>query len=71
MLLDGKIKNVRTKSKAEDEGNVKHITTVTAEFEDLDRSTLEELAFAEHFKRFLTMEVHSVMTPATLGNGRD
>ena len=67
MLIDGKIKNVRTKSKALDEGNVLHVTTVTAEFEDLDRSVLDNLAFAEHFKRFLTMEVHSVMEPPTIG----
>ena len=32
MLIDGRVKNVRTKSTAEDEGNVKHITTVTATY---------------------------------------
>jgi superfamily II helicase len=66
MLIDGKIKSIRTKSKAEDEGNVLHLTTVTAEFEDLDRAVLDEMAFAEHFKRILTMELHGVKTPTTL-----
>ncbi len=66
MLIDGKIKNIRTKSKAEDEGSVKHITTVTAEFDDLDQHILEEMAFAEHFGRFLTMELHSKNTPTSI-----
>jgi hypothetical protein len=67
MLIDGKVQNIRTKSKAENEGNVRHITTVTAEFEDLDRSVLEEIAFAEHFGRFLTMELHAQKVPTTIG----
>ena len=66
MLIDGKIRNIRTKSVAEDEGNVLHITTVTAEFEDLDRSILEEMAMAEKFNRLLTMEVHARTTPTKL-----
>lgn len=66
MLIDGKVKNIRTKSKAEDEGNVTHITTVTAEFEDLDQSMLEQLAFAEHFGRFLTMELHAKNVAPTI-----
>ena len=68
MLIDGKVKNIRTKSKAEDEGNIRHITTGTAEFEDLDHHLLEELAFAEHFGRFLTMELHSQSTPPSIGS---
>ena len=67
MLIDGRVKNIRTKSKAEDEGNIIHTTVVTAEFEDLDRHVLEELALAEHLGQFLTMELHSKKTPTTLG----
>jgi len=67
MLIDGKVKNIRTKTKAEDEGNVTHITTVTAEFEDLNREVLEEMAFAEHFGRFLTMELHAQKVKPTIG----
>ena len=66
MLIDGKIKNIRTKSKAEDEGNVVHTTTVTAEFEDLDQHLLEQLAIAEHLGRFLTMELHAKSDAPTM-----
>jgi|TARA_Y100000310_G_scaffold330779_1_gene403036 hypothetical protein len=68
MLIDGMVKNVRTKTKAEDEGNVTHLTTVTVEFEDLDRSLLEQLAFAEKLGRYLTMELRTKQTPATIGS---
>jgi hypothetical protein len=57
MLIDGKIKGIRTKHKATDEGNVLHITTVTVEIEDLDQTVLEEMAFAEYGNRRLTMEL--------------
>lgn len=67
MLFHGTVKNIRTKSKAEDEGNVVHITTITAEFEDLDQPMLEELAFAEHLGRSLTMEVHARTVRPTIG----
>jgi len=67
MLIDGRVKNIRTKSKAEDKGNVVHITTVTAEFEDLDQSVVEELALAEHLGRLLTMELHAKKALPTIG----
>lgn len=53
MLIDGTVKNITTKTKAEDEGNVKSITKVTVEFEDLDQHLIEQLAFAEHHVGFL------------------
>lgn len=67
MLLDGTVKNITTKTKAEDEGNVKSITKVTVEFEDLDRHLIEQLAFSERAGRLLTMEIRPRTVPATIG----
>lgn len=55
--LDGKIKGVRTLTKAEDEGNVRHITVIKLEIEDLDHSVLEALALAEYGGRLLTIQL--------------
>jgi len=55
--IDGKIKGVRTHSKAEDEGNVRHVTTIKLEVEDLDQHLLEQLALAEYGGRLLTIEL--------------
>lgn len=55
--LDGKIKTIRTKTKAEDEGNVVHTTTLSLEFEDLDRHMLDQLALAEYLGRLVTIEL--------------
>jgi len=59
MLVDGKIKGIRTKSKAEDEGNVLHLTTISLEFEDLDRSVIDQLALAEYIGRYLTVDMEA------------
>ena len=59
MKLDGRIKGINTKSKAEIEGLVLHTTRVTVDFYDVDRPTLDLLAMAEHRGKLVTLEVES------------
>ncbi len=65
MLLDGRVKNIKTTAKAENAENVVNITTVTVMFEDLEPHLIEQLAFAEHFERFLTMELRVESSPTS------
>ena len=57
MKLDGRIKNIKTHTKAQAGGNVSHVTTVTLELNDLDMVTLERLAYVEYAKRTVIFEV--------------
>ena len=59
MKLDGRIKGINTKSKAEIEGLVLHTTKITLEFEDLDKPTLDLLATAELRRKLVTLEVET------------
>ena len=43
-----KVKSVRTVSKADEEGEVQHRTTVALEFVGLDMPSIEKLALAAH-----------------------
>ena len=53
--IDGIIKGVRTQTKATNEGDVRHITVIRLEVEDLDKHVLEQLALAELGGRLLTV----------------
>ena len=55
--LDGRIKSIRTVTKADKEGMVEHITNVTMEFRDLHPETLEIMAIAEYQHHQLTLDL--------------
>ena len=55
--IKGLIKGITTKSKANDDGQVEHISTLKIQVKDLDRDTIEALAIGEHEARLLQMEL--------------
>ena len=55
-LVDGKVKNVRTRHRAVGE-EVIHLTTITLEFVNLDSEALDRLAIAEYTDHFLTVDL--------------
>lgn len=57
MEISGLVKGVSTKSKADKEGTVFHVTRVTIEVDDLSRDVLEALALAEFEARGLRLEL--------------
>ena len=55
-LVDGKVKNVRTRHRAVGE-EVINLTTINLEFVNLDPEILDRLAMAEYAERYLTVDL--------------
>ncbi len=55
--LIGTIKNIRTKTKTDAEGDTTHVTTINLEIEDLDRNSLDNLSWAEFVGRQCALDM--------------
>lgn len=53
--MKGLLRSITTRSKADEYGNVHHLTYLRVVMEDVDRDTLDALALAEHESRLVAV----------------